>query len=274
MIKAAASILIFTFVLSSCRKNDRSSDIEMQSSRDASLALASWNDVFRQTDILASAQADLNTVAGQPFLTNCVSVTVTPALPNTSFPKVFTMDYGNTNCQGPDGAQRHGQIIATLSGKFHDSLTTITITTNNYFFNNNQISGTYKITNKGRNGAGHPCFAETVANGSSTRAGNNPIAWNSNFTREWIQGDTSATVFDDVFLISGKASGTTSQANSFAVFIDSPLTFAMNCPWFESGTLYLNPNGLASRFIDFGTGSCDNQAAVWIFGTKSTLYLD
>jgi hypothetical protein len=268
-------ICVSFFGLSSCRKNDRSHDTELQSSRDMSLSFAASNDILRQMEILAGSQADLNTLPAPPIFTNnCTSVTVSPALPNTSFPKVFTIDYGNTNCQGPDGGFRRGQIIATLSGNYRDSLTTISISTNNYFLNDNSISGTYTISNKGRNAAGHPCFSETVTNGKCIRLHSNPVSWNSRFTREWIQGDTSATVFDDVYLITGNATGTSSESNSFAVATYTPLRFAMNCPWFESGTLYLIPAGLSNRFIDFGTGSCDNQAAVWIFGAKSTLYLD
>jgi len=281
MAKSSANfllVLLFSvsfLVISSCRKNDRAQDTELQSARDMSLALSAWNDIFRQTEILAGSQADLNAIPA-PFIytNNCTSVAVNPALPNTSFPKVFTMDYGNTNCQGPDGAFRRGQIIATLSGNYRDSLTTIVITTNNYFLNDNQISGTYTILNKGRNRAGHPNFSESVANGRSARPHSNPVSWNSKFTREWIHGDTTSTVFDDVYLLSGNATGTTSESNTFAVFINTPLRFTMNCPWFESGQLYLNPAGLAHRFIDFGTGACDNTAAVWIFGAKSTLYLD
>jgi hypothetical protein len=281
MAKSSANLVLILvisasfFGISSCRKNDRSKDTELQSARDMSLALSAWNDVFRQTEILAGSQADLNAVPA-PFIytNNCTSVAVTPALPNTSFPKVFTMDYGSSNCQGPDGGFRRGQIIATLSGNYRDSLTTIVITTNNYYLNDNRISGTYTISNKGRNAAGHQCFSESVANGTSMRPNSNPVSWNSRFTREWIQGDTTAIVFDDVYLISGNATGTSSESNSFAVAIYTPLRFAMNCPWFESGQLYLNPAGLAHRFIDFGTGVCDNHADVWIFGSKYTLYLD
>jgi hypothetical protein len=268
-------LLVSAFVFSSCKKNDRSNDTELLSSKDLSLALAGWNDIFRQTEILAAAQPDLNTVPAPAVYTgNCTFVAVNPALPNTTFPKVFTMDYGYTNCQGPDGAYRRGQIIATLSGKYRDSLTTISITLNNYFFNDNQISGTYIILNKGRNAAGHQCYAETVTNGKNIRLNSKPVSWSSKFTREWIQGDTSGVVFDDVFLLSGNAFGTTSLLNNFTVTINTPLRFAMNCPWIQSGSLYLNPSALAPRFIDFGTGACDNQAAVWIAGDKSTLYLD
>ncbi|MFI5148931.1 MAG: hypothetical protein ACHQRM_04305 [Bacteroidia bacterium] len=257
--------------ITSCHKSDRSNDTELKSARDMSLALSSWNDVFRQLDVFASQQADVNSVPGPGIYTGCGTVTVVPALPSTVYPKTMTVNYGPTDCQGPDGAMRKGQLIMTFTGNYRDSLTFITISPVNYYFNDVAVNGTFTIRNKGMNSLGHPCFTETVSGGTCTSSTMN-VTWNANFTKEWMVGSSTPYIFDDVYQISGTATGISTDNNSFAVYITAPLQFSLSCPWIEKGNLYLNPANIAHRYIDFGTGTCDNQADVWIFGTKMTLY--
>jgi hypothetical protein len=236
-----------------------------------SLALSAWNDVFRQLEVFASQQADVNTTPGPGIYNACGTVTVTPPLPSLVFPKVMIIDYGAVDCKGPDGAMRRGQLIISFTGNYRDSLTVIAVTPSNYYFNGNLLNGTYTLVNKGMNSAGNPWFTETVVNGVITSGVNN-VSWKANFTRIWTHGASTPYVFDDVYQISGTANGISSDNNSFAVYINTPLQFAMNCPWIESGNLYLNPANIAHRYIDFGTGNCDNEADVWIFGYKYALY--
>jgi hypothetical protein len=269
-----ALLFCASLFLLSCHKSDREKETEMQSSRDMSLAMDAWIDIFRQADIFAGAQPDLNTVPGTPVNTTCATISVVPALPNPSFPKVLTVDYGSTDCTCPDGAKRRGQLIVSMTGNYRDSLTAITIYTNGYFLNGNSIAGTYTIKNKGRNAKGNKTFVEQVLHATCQRPGSLAVNWNFSGSREKIGGDTTALVFDDVYLLSGTATATSSKGASFAVYINQPLQFSLYCPWIVSGTLYLNPANLPSRFVNYGTGNCDNQADVWIFGSKYTLYLD
>ncbi|HXC07133.1 MAG TPA: hypothetical protein VNZ86_20375, partial [Bacteroidia bacterium] len=90
--------------ISSCRKSDRSKDTELQSARDMSLALSGWNDVFRQLQILASQDTNVNVTAGPVIYTGCATVTVNPAHPVVIYPKTMIIDYGTGDCKGPDGA--------------------------------------------------------------------------------------------------------------------------------------------------------------------------
>jgi hypothetical protein len=265
------SVVFLVFLgTSSCNKSDRSKDTELQSTRDMSLALSGWNDVFRQLEIFASQQADVNTTPGPYIYDPCGTVSVVPPLPSLVFPKTMTINFGTSDCKGPDGAKRRGQLVAIFSGNYRDSLTVITVTPVNYFFNESELSGTYTFVNKGRNSNGQPWFVETILNGVSTSSLGN-VNWKANYSRVWTGGNSTPVVFDDIYLISGTATGVSTDNNSFAVYINQPLQFAMNCPWIEAGTLYLNPNNIAHRYINFGTGNCDNTADVWIFGDKYTL---
>jgi hypothetical protein len=267
-------ISVLVYSLSSCSKTDRSKDTDLQSSRDMSLAYACWNDLNRQLNDFAGSQPELNAVPGPVVLNVCGAVTVTPPSPSLVFPKYLTINYGNANCGGPDGSNRRGQIIASFTGNYRDSLSVITISTNNYYFNDYKVDGNFTIINKGRNAAGHPWFKETAANAVFTNKNGTKVAFNFNQNREMIQGDTTLLVFDDVYQLTGTGGGISSDGNPITAYIDQPLVFSMDCPWIKSGTLYLDPTNLGNRFINFGAGQCDNTADVWIYGDKYTLYLD
>jgi hypothetical protein len=259
-------------LLSSCRRSDRETDPDAKSSYDLSLALSSWNDVFRQVDMFTCAVPDMNTNPGWGAITNCATLTESPAPPSTAFPKTLTIDFGVNDCKGPDGTSRRGQILVTVSGNYRDSLTRISIVTHNYYFNDYAVSGTCTISNNGRNAKGNPVFSQQIISGNTKYTNNRSVTWNASFTRERTAGDTTATVFDDEYLLSGTASGQSSNGDPFLVYINVPLKFTMSCPWIESGNLYLDPDALPNRFIDFGNGSCNGKATIWIFGNSYPLY--
>jgi hypothetical protein len=278
---ACFSVIAYSFGLiclmigsSSCQKSDRANDNEIQSTQDVCLAYASWTDVFRQLDAVSSIQADVNRLVPQVSpLASCAVVTVNPALPNPSYPKLVTIDFG-AGCTGPDGTFRSGQIIANFSGKYRDSLTTITIIPNNYYINHSKVSGTCVLTNMGIQ-SGHHWFTENVSNASILKTDGTSISWNSTLTRQWISGESTLNVVsDDIYLISGTGNGTGTKGNTFTFTINTPLRLDMSCHWIESGLLTLTPANLAPRKLDFGAGNCDNQATVSIFGVSYPIVLD
>jgi hypothetical protein len=66
------------------------------------------------------------------------------------------VNFGATNCQGNDGRNRRGALVTiAFTGKYRDSLTVITVTPQNYFVDDNQVTGSKTITNKGHNAAHH-----------------------------------------------------------------------------------------------------------------------
>jgi hypothetical protein len=256
--------------ISSCSKSDRSKDTDLQSAKDMSLAYAIQNDINRQLNVFAGSQPELNAVPGPVVSNPCGGTAVTGAV----FPKVDSISYGITDCTGPDGANRRGTLVATFTGNYRDSLTTITVSPRNYYFNGYKVAGVFTIKNMGMNWAGHPWFQEKAVSCYFNYPDGKLVTWTSTQTREMIQGWSTPVVFDDVYQLQGTASGTSSDGNYMNVYINTPLVFSMNCPWIESGTLYLVPINLGNRFINFGTGACDNTADLWIYGDKYKLYLD
>ena len=255
-------------ILGSCRKSDRDEDTETTSSKDNALAESAFNDVFKQLNDAAADNADVNRVPEDAqVMASCGTVTVTPALPNTSFPKTLTIDFGNTNVTCSDGHARRGKIIATFSGKYRDSATVITISLNNFYLDNYAVQGTKTITNKGRNTSSNLYYSISVQNASVTSPQNKTVSWQSTREREWIAGEsTPLDLTDDVYLITGSANGTGTSGNTFTVSITQALRVQLNCRWITSGKMTLQPQNLAARYIDYGSGGCDDQATVTING--------
>lgn len=77
---------------------------------------------------------------------------------------------------------------------------------------------------------------------------------------------------DDVYEITGSASGS-KNGNSYTMTIIQPLVRALACNWISSGKMEIQPSGALLRTIDFGAGTCDDQATVTIAGTVYNITL-
>jgi hypothetical protein len=266
IIAGIAFILLTGLVVSGCRKNDRDKDTETTSARDNAIAENAFAGIFKAIGEFTDSTSLLR-AAG------CATYTV-DSVGTTSWPKTLTINYGTVNCACADGNLRRGKIIASFSGRYRDSLTVITISTINYYHNNSLVqAGTHTITNNGHNAADNLSYTIYVQN-ASIASPNGNITWNSSRTREWIAGDSTITdPMDDVYSIVGTANGTSSNGNGFNVVVYNPLIVAMNCPYIKGGALSLSPFNLSTRYVDFGSGTCDNTVIITINGTPYTVTL-
>jgi len=80
-----------------------------------------------------------------------------------------------------------------------------------------------------------------------------------------------------MYAITGSASGTKASGASFTVNITEALIRNMSSSLcrrhFTQGKVELTPSGKATRFIDYGTGACDDQATVTINGNVYNITL-
>ena len=245
-----------------CRKNDRDKDTDTTSSRDNAIAENAFAGIFKSIGEFSDSTSQLR-------ISSCAVYSIFPTiLDTTTWPKTLTINFGTTNCMCADGNLRRGIISAVFSGQYRKAGTVITIFTSNYYHNNNLVqAGTHTITNNGINSSGNLSYTINVQNATVTTT-NGTITWNSIHTREWIAGETTPlNPWDDVYSITGSANGSGVNGNAFDVVINSPLIVALNCAYIEKGTLTLTPQHLSPRVIDFGGGTCDNAATVFINGT-------
>ncbi|MBL7937423.1 MAG: hypothetical protein JNM51_16575 [Bacteroidia bacterium] len=266
--------IIGSGIFSSCKKKEvEEKDTDTSEAVDQSLAAGIVNDMTSISDEAAKGNvSSFKAVESNAILSTCAALTFDTLLAA----KTITVNFGATNCLCNDGRNRRGALVLNFTGKYKDSLTVITITPQNYFVNDNQVLGSKTITNKGHNAAHHLVY-EINANIQIVKAdGSGTITWQSNRQREWLTGENTATWIDDTYAITGNANGTKVNGNTYSVNITSPLirNMAVSCRrYFTQGTVELKPSGKATRYIDYGNGACDNEAAVTINGNTYIITL-
>jgi hypothetical protein len=265
-----AAILASTLLTVSCNRNrdkNKSNDNDTEMTSDNALAEFSYNDALNIADEASGLQTGDN-LGSYKTTSNCATVTHD----TTTNPKTITIDFGATNCLCNDGRNRRGKILVSYTGKYKDPGSVRNISFDQYFINDNQILGTKTVTNMGLNASSQTYFTITVAGKIVKGGSNDSLTWNSNRTRTWIQGEATQTWTDDVYEITGNGSGVNKNGN-YTMTIIQPLVREIGCKWFTAGTLEFQPTGKLLRTINFGNGSCDNDATVLINGVTYNITL-
>jgi len=262
-------------IFSSCKKKGKDEkDTDTSAAADQSLASTTVNDMTNISDEAGrnNSVSSFRTEESTSILGSCATLT----FDTLAAVKTVTVNFGATNCVGNDGRNRRGAIILNFTGRYRDSLTVITVTPQNYFVNDNEVTGYKSITNKGHNAAHHLVY-DITANIRIVKANNGgTVTWQSTRQREWTAGENTFTWADDMYSITGSASGSTAGGNSFQSVITSPLirNMTLGCRrYFTAGTLVHTPLGKAPRTIDYGNGACDDLATVTINGTVYNITL-
>ncbi|MEO7310156.1 MAG: hypothetical protein ABIX01_07160 [Chitinophagaceae bacterium] len=202
----------------------------------------------------------------------CFTVTRVPNIPGV-FPKTITIDFG-TGCTGPDGKTRRGKVITVYTGRMVEPGSEATTTFDGFYVDSVHVEGAHRIKNNST--ATVRIFTRTVVNGKLSKPSGNSIQWNATHTNTQTAGlGTPNFPLDDEFDITGFAEGQNTRGtrvNTWSRLIINPLHKKFICRWFGSGTVKVTRNG-NSAFLDFGTGSCDNQATVTIGGVVHVITL-
>jgi hypothetical protein len=265
--KAALVLSIGAITLSSgCMKALKESTV---SAEDHALAEGTYNDVHQITNEAANGSvSSFKTDEDASTLSACATITHD----STSSPRHLTIDFGAVNCLCLDGRYRRGKILVSYTGHYRDAGSVHDISFDNYYVNDNKVSGTKTVTNMGLNSAGHSYFSIHV-DGTIEKADGRTVTWVSDRQREWLAGESTSTKLDDVYLITGSASGTTADGDHFTANITVPLRKALACRWIESGSIEFTPGSKPTRTIDFGTGSCDDEATISARGRSKIIHM-
>lgn len=264
----AFSILAF----SSCRKDEIFTAEILQTASNNSMAELYDNDVQNMVDEVA-VSGSLQTYKldeEATLLSSCATV----SRDTVSFPRTVTIDFGTVNCTGNDGRLRRGKIIATYTGAYRDAGTVISITYDNYFVNDAQISGSRTVTNTGTDSLGITEFDVQASIQIDLPNGGGTITRNSSRTRSWIAGSATSIRTDDVYSITGTATGINASGNAYTVLVIEPLIRNLACRrHFTQGVMQIDVAGRPSRRLDYGNGSCDDQALLTVNGRTRTINL-
>jgi len=253
------AMLGLTLYISSCQKAQETIDtLDVNLAEDNALAADAFTDLSTIAD-QAYEGNDLSFKTASGFLIGgCATITKD----TNSFPRLITIDFGPVNCLCADGKYRRGKIFISYTGPYKKPGTVINITTAAYFVNDNHIMGTRTVINQGLNADNHPYWTITV-NGKIVKADSSKISFSSQRTRTMIAGFMTPHVWnDDIFLITGSASGVSAAGISYDADISVALRKEVPCPYFVSGIVEITRynNGPKVFTLNYGNGNCDNKA--------------
>jgi hypothetical protein len=215
----------------------------------------------------------------------CATITINNVISTSANPDTMTVNFG-TSCVGQDGRTRSGSLQYIYTGGlpyYLDSSNVINVSTNNYIVDGNTISIVSEIIqNMGHITNGNLSYNIT-ANINVTKSGGGNIQCTSTKTKVLIAGEQPNNLpilwTQAQIAVFGTASGTSSDGESFTASITQAnwLVRNFNCTSFRkcfvAGIEDFNPGTKPTRYINFGTGVCDNQAQITISGYLFTVTL-
>ena len=212
-----------------------------------------------------SASCETWTILGAISGTNTPNVATDTIVNTAGFyqngPVSFQIDYGTTGCIGSDGVYRKGKLKIKTAKRWNKYGNIITVDLIGFNINALTLSGQLKITY-----ADSVTLSTEVINGQCSDG-----TWQINYsgikTVKQIAGySTKLDGSDDIYSIGGSTSGKNREGRSFTTTITNNLIKKSNCKWISSGVLELTPDGFKTRTVDFGNGTCDDDATFSVNG--------
>jgi hypothetical protein len=183
----------------------------------------------------------------------------------------ITVDFGTNGILCKDGRTRSGKITFKFSNGYRKVNSSVTQTFDNYKVDNLAISNSSnrKITYNGINSLNQPNW-KIQSDLTLTKSNGKVITWKSDRDRVMVQGfNTPLNWLDDVYEISGNASGISGNGIAYNLVINKNLLIRIGCRFIQEGIITMNRSNL-SYSVDYGnplsSNNCDNQATFLING--------
>ena len=147
--------------------------------------------------------------------------------------------YGTENRMCQDGKFRRGSFYAHFSGNRWDDGVTATLSTDQLMVDDSLVEAQMVFTKNGLNSDNLMEFTLDVQYckirpDDTTKF--NPVTISAGFILEWSEGSATPEIHeDDIYLVSGTASGSSSDGYVFQVEIQDPLVNPVDCFWIYSG---------------------------------------
>jgi len=179
----------------------------------------------------------------------------------TAYPKVITMDYGDSTVLH-NGTVLSGIIQITISAPRYSQEYERTVEYLNFVVDSTTIDGYATITVDKVD----TMFRQFVSDFTFTLADGTVIDKTSERVWQWLEGmDTWQDQSDDVFVISGKEESVMTadgETTSYKKEITTPLKRLGDCKYIVEGVVEITVNGAFVSSIDYGDGTCDETAIV------------
>lgn len=267
------------FAVTGCKKdktNNNNSNADYTAATDNSEAEISSNDVLNVSDAVAT-DYQTGKKAGDTIHFKWWGVKITRIKLSTGW-REFIVDFGPKDTANFGPKVRRGQIILWVKGRYYFKGFEDSIIFNNYYVNDKQIQGKHVVKNIGPQN-GNLTWTINVAL-TITRPDGAIHTWNSTRQRELLNvalSDTAKTKWTTnlpyVYQITGQANGVSSKGRTYSATIIIPLIKAFDCWWIEQGSINFQVSELPVITLDYGNGTCDDNATVTYNGTTYNITL-
>jgi hypothetical protein len=250
--------LTLGFIFNGCRKSDRNNDTDSTYVEDLGNAHCALYEVF-----LAAHEANLSTPGIRTFL-SCATLT-----PDTlGNPKSLIVDFGSAGCASPSGRTRSGKLIIYQTGYYSVAGSSCTVYFDSFYINGYNYSSNFTVVTTSTGYLLQPTNLKITAPDSSFF-----YSCSGSYIMTFSNGAATTIADDDEFTVSGSMTFTGRNGNSglCTVVNTANLLVKASCAEVVSGQLKVEPNGLAERSLDFGSGTCDKSVSATINTESVTL---
>lgn len=252
------------FTMTSCKKEV---DSDTQTAVDNGISENAYARVAPTVHRIAIGEAGVEEHVSNLRVDGTVTcATVTLSDTNASvWPKTITIDYGNGCIDPSDLKLKAGIIRAVIDQYWDNSGAKFTVSFDNYKEAGMEIGGAITLTNNGAQGTAKNISMDVV--GGFCKTANWDIDYDCSRDYNFIDlNNTPSDLLDDVVEITGDASGVNRKDRSYTMKVTEKLVKNPDCEFIAKGIVEVTPEGLATRTIDFGDGTCDNKATVTVNG--------
>ncbi len=265
ILKRAALFFVFSMLLfTACKKRESNplSDADDNGGYASDGSKIEW----LSNDAISIADAAGNFFNGQYMrTTNTFGACATVSTDSSRIgDRTIIVRFGNENCKCLDGRNRRGTIIISYDTSYNVAKHIHTITFQDYYVNDVKLDGNILTTRVDTTVVGN-WYYNVKADLSMTNTPNQIVYWQGSLVRKWVAGYATGEREDNVYSISGNATLTRANGHKFTFDINTPIQYAQNCDYAESGVITVTGyNG--PRVLNYGAGTdnppgtCDDGA--------------
>lgn len=264
---AMAALLSITFV--SCEPEEEDLVIETEKTgyaNDQLLLEHIYNNVDQVVE-RAFLMGESSLKGGENTLASCASVVIDSTSTSGNI-HVMIISFGNAPCLGYDGRYRQGNIIVkyTSDKKMNEEGYKHTIAYDGYVFDGYRVDGQQSHLCIGKNVSEEIVYNIDRQDNVFIDVDNAYIEGNSFRQKTLYIGAGTPQLSDDVYRITGKGTFVRTNDDQYTVEITRPLVLANSCNWIREGTINIYPVDATQRVLDYGDGSCENDATINVNG--------
>lgn len=241
---------------------------------DADAALKKFDGMYGESLKLISVLLNNGASFKTGGIAGCADVTVD----TSSLPYHATFNFGS-GCMDDEGHTRSGIVMLEFN-QIDDMRTPgayVNLTFNNFSLDNMKHNGTFAFNNNGLNTSNNLNFdynfnlqMEDLNNGD-----NGTLTGSTQY--EFIAGQGTETDDDDVLALTGQIQGTVSAGTTMTLTVLQPVIKnrgdVCNGNYIQ-GEVKIEQTGQSDKFIDYGSGTCDDQATQTVDGVSTQITLD